>query len=139
VLVLCCAGLVAERYFGFKGSVSTSEVDIERDHANARALGNSLLVCLLVPWSLCLLSYTGNKVQHYCSIKQTLACPVHRMHSQMQQSFVGLCGGLCSLGICLKGIHCGSACRSRFMLHTIVFVLMWPFFMINPESLLICI
>lgn len=61
--VAACAaplvGLVAERCFGFKGSVSSSEVDIERDHANARALGNSLLVCLLVPWSLCLLSYTG--------------------------------------------------------------------------------
>lgn len=56
---MCAAGLVAERCFGFKGAVVTSEADIERDHANARALGNSLLVCLLVPWSLCLLSYTG--------------------------------------------------------------------------------
>ena len=54
------AGLVAEKYFGFDGSVSQAEVDIERDHANARALGNSLLVCLLVPWALCLVSYTGN-------------------------------------------------------------------------------
>ena len=54
------AGLVAEKYFGFNGSVSQAEVDIERDHANARALGNSLLVCLLVPWALCLVSYTGN-------------------------------------------------------------------------------
>ena len=54
------AGLVAETYFGFNGSVSQAEVDIERDHANARALGNSLLVCLLVPWALCLVSYTGN-------------------------------------------------------------------------------
>ena len=58
-MVVYCIGLVAERCFGFKGVVSTGEVDIERDHANARALGNSLLVRLLVPWSLCLLSYTG--------------------------------------------------------------------------------
>ncbi|KAL3153038.1 hypothetical protein ABBQ38_012062 [Trebouxia sp. C0009 RCD-2024] len=61
--VAACAaplvGLVAEQCFGFQGSVSTGEADVERDHTNARALGNSLLVCLLVPWSLCLLSYTG--------------------------------------------------------------------------------
>ena len=56
---ICCSGLVAERCFGFKGVVSTGEVDIERDHANARALGNSLLVCPLVPWSWCILSSTG--------------------------------------------------------------------------------
>ena len=65
-LVHANAGLVAERCFGFQGSVSTGEVDIERDHANARALGNSLLVCLLVPWSLCLLSYTGTSATPPC-------------------------------------------------------------------------
>ena len=56
---MVAAGLVAEKYFGFDGSVSQAEVDVERDHANARALGNSLLVCLIVPWALCLFSYTG--------------------------------------------------------------------------------
>ncbi len=33
--------------------------EIGQDHTNARALGNALVVCMIVPWALCFLFYTG--------------------------------------------------------------------------------
>jgi hypothetical protein len=51
-------GLVAERWFGFQGAVGLSQGGA---HANALALSSALLLCLLVPWVLCLGSYTGER------------------------------------------------------------------------------
>lgn len=54
------AGLVAERVFGFQGSLADHGVpDPALQLANARALGNSLLILLLVPWGLDFLFYCG--------------------------------------------------------------------------------
>ncbi len=51
-------GLLAEKAFGFHGVLSDEAL---KDKAlrlhNARALGSSLLLCMTVPWMLCLLSY----------------------------------------------------------------------------------
>ncbi|KAK9801849.1 hypothetical protein WJX73_001027 [Symbiochloris irregularis] len=52
-------GLIAENAFGYAGSVgeapgATGEA---QNRSNADALSSSLLVCLLVPWSLCFLFY----------------------------------------------------------------------------------
>ncbi|KAK9813231.1 hypothetical protein WJX72_011069 [[Myrmecia] bisecta] len=53
-------GLLAEKVFGFEGSVTqTAEAVAGRDFTNAAALSSSLVCCLTVPWALCLLSYTG--------------------------------------------------------------------------------
>ena len=30
---------------------------------NARALGNALVVCMIVPWTLCFVFYTGTAAQ----------------------------------------------------------------------------
>lgn len=60
-LASCAAplvGLLAEKYFGFDGTAARS-ADVDQNLAKARALGNALLVFLLVPWTLCLLFYTG--------------------------------------------------------------------------------
>ncbi|KAK9844419.1 hypothetical protein WJX74_002206 [Apatococcus lobatus] len=53
-------GLVAEKCFGFKGSLAeTAEASSAEAMQNADALASSLLACLIVPWFLCLLFYTG--------------------------------------------------------------------------------
>lgn len=51
-------GWIAEHVFGFEGTASTSGT-ASKDHKNAEALGNALLVCMIVPWFLCFLFYTG--------------------------------------------------------------------------------
>lgn len=53
---------MAEKVFGFVGTVAETKVDdSEHRRINALALGNSLLVCMAVPWVLCLLFYTGTR------------------------------------------------------------------------------
>jgi hypothetical protein len=37
---------------------------VGEDLAKAHALGNALLVCMIVPWFLCFVFYTGERV-HY--------------------------------------------------------------------------
>ena len=54
-------GIIAEKLFGFKGSASRGTGDVSEDTAKAHALGNALLVCLVVPWALCLFVYTGEQ------------------------------------------------------------------------------
>lgn len=51
-------GIMAQTLFGFSGTASTTGHE-ETDHRNARALGNALLVCMIVPWFLCFVFYTG--------------------------------------------------------------------------------
>lgn len=53
-------GLLAERVFGFTGVLNDDALKDEtlRRH-NAAALGSSLLACMTVPWSLCLLAYSA--------------------------------------------------------------------------------
>ena len=60
-LAACAAplvGRVAEGVFGFSGN-ATRTGDPAEDLRRARALGNALMIFLMVPWALCLLSYTG--------------------------------------------------------------------------------
>lgn len=131
-LFCTAAGLVAERCFGFQGSVSTGEADIERDHTNARALGNSLLVCLLVPWSLCLLSYTGQH-QTYTALYTTykvVSGPTpdkHELLCFLSPLDARKCGSMsayfrsATIHICLLGWSalpcCIVPCRSAASLH----------------------
>jgi hypothetical protein len=53
-------GLLAERVFGFTGVLNDEALkdEVLRKH-NAAALGSSLLACMTVPWSLCLLAYSA--------------------------------------------------------------------------------
>ncbi|GBF89652.1 MFS general substrate transporter [Raphidocelis subcapitata] len=61
-LAACAAptvGLLAERVWGFSGAVSRDSLADEVLRArNAGALGSSLLVCMTVPWTACLVFYT---------------------------------------------------------------------------------
>ena len=50
-------GVVAERMFGFSGAVGAQGG--AADAVNAAALANSLLVMFVVPWTACLLAFTG--------------------------------------------------------------------------------
>lgn len=54
-------GFLAERVFGFHGAAAAggSLAGLAEDVAKAKALGNALLVCLVVPWTICLVVYTG--------------------------------------------------------------------------------
>ena len=56
-------GFLAEHVFGFRGAASAGAAgqvpDPGEDLSKARALGNALLVCLVVPWTICLIVYTG--------------------------------------------------------------------------------
>lgn len=50
---------MAERLFGFSGTLSDAALsDKALRERNAAALGNSLLACMVLPWSLCLLFYS---------------------------------------------------------------------------------
>lgn len=49
-------GVISEKFFGFKGNAA-SGLGVDTD--NASSLGNSLFVCLVVPWLLCFLFYYG--------------------------------------------------------------------------------
>lgn len=51
-------GVAAEQIWGFSGDASSSE-DQEQDLEKAQALGNALLWFSIIPWSLCLVFYTG--------------------------------------------------------------------------------
>eukprot|EP01025_Chloroclados_australasicus_P021392 TRINITY_DN224_c2_g1_i2.p1 TRINITY_DN224_c2_g1~~TRINITY_DN224_c2_g1_i2.p1 ORF type:complete len:531 (+),score=44.75 TRINITY_DN224_c2_g1_i2:400-1992(+) len=52
-------GVLAHRVFGFMGTAETHPDDPALDQHNAKALGNAMLYCMVVPWSLCALVYTG--------------------------------------------------------------------------------
>lgn len=49
-------GIISEKVFGFQGDVASRQ---GADSGNAGSLGKSLLVFLVVPWTLCFLSYSG--------------------------------------------------------------------------------
>eukprot|EP00210_Caulerpa_lentillifera_P001751 g1681.t1 len=51
-------GAAAEQIWGFKGDASASE-DHDKDLERANALANALLWFSIIPWSLCLVVYTG--------------------------------------------------------------------------------
>ena len=53
------AGLIAERVFGFSGTLTEGGGTGASHLGDAAALSSSLLVCLMVPWTLCLIFYTG--------------------------------------------------------------------------------
>ena len=57
--LLTYAGIIAEKGFHFEGHLAESHGDTAKASANAKALANALLVCLVVPWSLCIVAYTG--------------------------------------------------------------------------------
>ncbi|CAK0783950.1 hypothetical protein CVIRNUC_007153 [Coccomyxa viridis] len=57
-------GIIAERGFHFEGHLAESHGDALKASANAKALANALLVCLVVPWTLCVIAYTG-LYRHY--------------------------------------------------------------------------
>lgn len=60
-LAACTAplvGLVGEKIFGFNGA-ATPIGDRDKDLANAEALGDALLIFMIVPWSIDLALYTG--------------------------------------------------------------------------------
>ena len=64
-LAACAAPLVgwlAEEAFGFTGKASRTG-NPEEDLRRARALGSALLVFLIIPWTLCLISFSGNAQQ----------------------------------------------------------------------------
>jgi MFS family permease len=50
-------GVAAERLFGFRGSLGAPGASA--DAGNVAALGSALLVCMVGPWLLCLLFFTG--------------------------------------------------------------------------------
>lgn len=67
------AGLVAEKVFGFQGSLAQMAVpDQALQLHNAQALGNAMLILLLVPWGLDFLFYCGER----CSLSSYLRKPV---------------------------------------------------------------
>ena len=57
--LLTNAGIIAEKGFHFEGHLAESHGDAAKASANAKALANALLVCLVVPWTLCVIAYTG--------------------------------------------------------------------------------
>lgn len=99
-------GLLAERYFGFDGTAARSAdgeratsqcaadrlcelskllavylekcccLAVDTNLTKAKALGNALLVFLLVPWTLCFLFYTGEGCQSQFGRRPLIVCKV---------------------------------------------------------------
>lgn len=59
LIPLCCAGLLAEKMFGFDQEEIVAG-GTSHNLENAGALSSALLVCLVVPWGLCFIFYFGN-------------------------------------------------------------------------------
>ena len=53
------AGLIAERAFGFSGQLGDAATAERAQPGDAAALSSSLLICLMVPWTLCFMFYCG--------------------------------------------------------------------------------
>lgn len=51
-------GVLAQKVFGFTGTASPTG-DRESDLAKAQAIGNALLCFMAIPWTLCLIAYSG--------------------------------------------------------------------------------
>lgn len=77
------AGLIAENIFGYMGTVgeesASGTAGEAQNRSNADALSSSLLVCLLVPWSLCFLFYfsgppSGPATLWSCAVVVFLLC-----------------------------------------------------------------
>ena len=52
-------GWLAETIYGYRMPSGRAAATSEASHANADALARALLVCTMVPWSLCFLCYTA--------------------------------------------------------------------------------
>ena len=50
-------GIIAERVFGFTGSLADAPTGAGGDVARARALASALLLCCTIPWGACFLAY----------------------------------------------------------------------------------
>mmetsp|Transcript_16591 Transcript_16591/g.43015 ORF Transcript_16591/g.43015 Transcript_16591/m.43015 type:complete len:537 (+) Transcript_16591:330-1940(+) len=84
VAIAACAtpvvGLVAEHWYGYVGAVARQQgpggamAHSERNAQNAAALGDSLLVCLMVPWVFSLVCY-GFLYRSYPKDKARLSLP----------------------------------------------------------------
>ena len=84
-------GFLAERVFGFKGAAAAGSgggteplPDQGEDLAKAKALGKALLACLVVPWTICLIVYTGPATLLSCYKCKGHSCPEQRW---LQQGF----------------------------------------------------
>lgn len=64
-------GLVAERAFGFSGNLGQS-VDEARSLSNAHALGNAMLVLLLLPWGFDFFVYFGETLHTLTPVSRHL-------------------------------------------------------------------
>ena len=62
-----CAGIIAEKGFNFEGHLAESHADAAKASLNAKALANALLVCLVIPWTLCVVFYTGQPTLYSCA------------------------------------------------------------------------
>ena len=51
--------MIAEKVFAFEGHLAGTPLDSDAAAANAHALASALLLCLVLPWTLCLLFYLG--------------------------------------------------------------------------------
>mmetsp|Transcript_21506 Transcript_21506/g.51310 ORF Transcript_21506/g.51310 Transcript_21506/m.51310 type:complete len:506 (+) Transcript_21506:414-1931(+) len=86
VAIAACAtpvvGLIAENFYGYEGPVAPRQTDSgnvtdfgsDRHSHNAEALGNALLISLLVPWTFTLVCY-GLLFNSYPKDKQRLILP----------------------------------------------------------------
>ena len=72
-------GILAEQLFGFSGAAAKGG-EVGADLSKARALGNALVVCMIVPWFLCFVFYTGT-----CAVPCALAAFVFRSRSNKCQ------------------------------------------------------
>ncbi len=46
-------------YFTMQGAAELDPDDVGKNREKALALGNALLVCMAVPWALCVILYSG--------------------------------------------------------------------------------
>ena len=94
-------GFLAEKVFGFKGAAAAgegggTEPDQGEDLTKAKALGNALLVCLVVPWTICLIVYTGQSCSACTATHQSIAQYCQTWH----KCFIAAIGSGPGNGVC---------------------------------------
>ena len=82
-------GLLAEKVFGFSGNLGAGVTAADAQAGDAAALSSSLLVCLVVPWSLCLIFYCGEAHQRIAGTQTPV--PTHMPSSHARVKLTAAC------------------------------------------------
>ncbi len=58
-----------------QGAAELDPQDVDMNKKKALALGNALLVCMAVPWAVCVIVYSGEAFSYVCGTSMIFSWP----------------------------------------------------------------